>query len=145
MVSTVAMNDFVTATANTTMNTSVINDGNEYMSDFFNPGTPFDIAMDCLLVLTLLTSLYLFVALLYYEWLLRRNSPPGSVKRNTGSQIGPWLRFLCILSALFSTLRSANDIAYYKGQTVSEIPCTVLKNLGGKCCLETFKAQVTRL
>lgn len=44
------------------------------------------------------------------------------------------LRILCILSALFCLLRCINDIAYYKGQATSYIPCVILKNIGGKLC-----------
>lgn len=121
-----------TLTSKWTNSTSTLN-----YYDYFNPGTPYDIAMDVLLIIALILSFYLVTSLSYHEWTLRRrensNRSSGVPRsRKSSSKFGKGLRVLCILSAIFCLLRCANDIAYYKAQTMSDIPCTVLKNLGGK-------------
>lgn len=116
------------ASSNTTESTSK-------RSDYFNPGTPIDLAADALLIIALITSLYLLISLSVYEWKIRRiaieDRTTGS-RHKSKSYIKVALRVLCILSAFFCCLRCINDIVYYKGQASSHIPCTVLKNIGGR-------------
>lgn len=58
--------------------------------DYFNPGTPFDRAMDALLITAAVLSFYLLVSLFCCEWPVRR--PDQGTSRNL--RIGEWLRIL---------------------------------------------------
>lgn len=132
---TLTVTDIMSTSASSNWTNSTITTLNYY--DSFNPGTPYDKAMDALLIIALILSFYLVTSLSYHEWTVRRKerskrangAPPN---RKSQSKIGIGLRVLCILSAIFCLLRCANDIAYYKAQRMSDVPCTVLKNLGGK-------------
>lgn len=99
-----------------------------------NPGTPFDLAMDALLSLILVISVYLCIVLVYFEWTLSK-IPASTVARRQcrkKTHIAPWLRFVSILAAFFCVMRCTNDILYYKYPKESNTSCTVIKNLGGE-------------
>ncbi|XP_039265532.2 uncharacterized protein LOC120341155 isoform X1 [Styela clava] len=107
--------------------------------NYYNPGTAFDVAMDCFLILAVIISFYILMSLCYYEWhwhQTHKNRASTGKRKNSRFRTGPWLRILCILSAFFSFMRCVNDIIYYKASDMSDIPCTILKNIGVSWLIE---------